>query len=164
MFGTIYSQVASRAHDEEKFDSPGYRRSSNRQGRFVDEDVSELLEKRLGRLHAKLRLGIEADHEAQVFGQGINYFHPENLTSSHFVIRTCLLLSGLYGRGRRNAAQVEIRRNRIKSARIPKAFDGYRILHLSDFHVEMSEDALVRSSKLLQEMDYDACVLTGDYR
>ena len=38
-------------------------------------DIDERLEKRLGRLHARLRLGIEADHEAQVFGQGINYFH-----------------------------------------------------------------------------------------
>ena len=28
----------------------------------------------------------------------------------------------------------------------------------------MSEDAILRSSKLLQEIDYDACVLTGDYR
>ena len=130
----------------------------------LEQGISELLQERLGRLHAKLRLGIEADHEAQVFGQGINYFHPENLRSSHFVIRTCLLLSGLYGRGRRNAAQVEIRRNYIKSARIPKAFDGYRILQLSDLHVEMSEDAIARSSSLLQEIDYDVCVLTGDYR
>ena len=43
------------------------------------QDIDERLEKRLGRLHARLRLGIEADHEAQVFGQGINYFHIENL-------------------------------------------------------------------------------------
>ena len=45
----------------------------------VIRDIGERLEKRLGRLHARLRLGIEADHEAQVFGQGINYFHIENL-------------------------------------------------------------------------------------
>ncbi len=108
----------------------------------------ELLQKRLGLLHANLRLGIEADHEAQVFGQGINYFHPRNLTSSHFVIRTCLHLAGLYERSRKNAAEVEIR----------------RILHLSDLHVEMTEDALVRSIRLLQEIGYDLCVLTGDYR
>ena len=38
------------------------------------QDIDGRLEKRLGRLHARLRLGIEADHEAQVFGQGINYF------------------------------------------------------------------------------------------
>jgi uncharacterized protein len=129
-----------------------------------EEDICELLQERLGRLHARLRLGIEADHEAQVFGQGINYFHPENSRLSHFVIRTCLRFTGLYERGRRNAAQVEIRRNYIKSTQIPKAFDGYRILQLSDLHVEMSEDAIVRSSTLLQEIDYDVCVLTGDYR
>ena len=43
----------------------------------VIQDIDERLEKRLGRLHARLRLGIEADHAAQVFGQGINYFHIE---------------------------------------------------------------------------------------
>ena len=52
----------------------------------MNEDISKFLEKRLGRVHAKLRLGIEAEHEAQVFGQGINFFHIENLRSSHFVI------------------------------------------------------------------------------
>src|SRR5436309_1776251 len=51
----------------------------------VEEEIFELLQGRLGPLHAKLRLGIEADHEAQVFGQGINYFHPENLRWSHLV-------------------------------------------------------------------------------
>jgi uncharacterized protein len=56
------------------------------------------------------------------------------------------------------------RRNYIKSARISIALDGYRILQLSDLHVELSEDAIVRSSTLLQEIDYDVCVLTGDYR
>jgi hypothetical protein len=29
-------------------------------------------------VHAKQRLGIEIDHEAQILGQGINFFHPEN--------------------------------------------------------------------------------------
>jgi hypothetical protein len=42
-----------------------------------------VLEQRLGRLHAKLRLGIEMDHEAQIFGQGINFFHIENRSFRH---------------------------------------------------------------------------------
>src|SRR5438132_10592367 len=132
--------------------------------RSVNQDVSEFLEMRLGRLQAKLRLGIETDHEAQVFGQGINYFHIENLTSSHFVIRACLKLTGLYGRGRRNAAQIEVRQNYIKSAQIPKAFDGYTILQLSDLHVDMSQDAMACLTAILREIDYDLCALTGDYR
>ncbi len=130
----------------------------------MDQDVSELLEKRLGRLHAKLRLGIEADHEAQVFGQGINYFHIENLKLSHFAIRACLRLTGLYGRGQSNAARIQIKQNYIRSNRIPKAFHGYTILQLSDLHVDMSEDAVERLVTILQNINYDLCALTGDYR
>ncbi len=37
----------------------------------MTEAIFSKLEQRLGRLHAKLRLGIETDHEAQIFGQGI---------------------------------------------------------------------------------------------
>jgi predicted MPP superfamily phosphohydrolase len=130
----------------------------------VTQHIDQPLEKRLGRLHSRLRLGIEADHEAQVFGQGINYFHIENLRLSHVAIRSCLKLTGLYGRGRRNAAQVELRRHDVISSRIPKAFDGFKILHLSDLHVEMSEAAMMRLAAILPNIEYDLCVLTGDYR
>ena len=41
----------------------------------MNEAVLDKLERRLGRLHARLRLGIETDHEAQIFGQGITFFH-----------------------------------------------------------------------------------------
>src|SRR6476469_10916531 len=109
--------------------------------RSLAEDDFHFLEKRLGRLHARLRLGIEADHEAQVFGQGINYFHIENLPPSHVAIRLFLKLAGFYGRGQRNAARIELRRHDVTSPLIPEAFDGFAILLLSDLHVEMSEAA-----------------------
>jgi predicted MPP superfamily phosphohydrolase len=130
----------------------------------VIQDIDERLERRLGRLHARLRLGIEADHEAQIFGQGINYFHIENLPPSHVAIRLFLQLAGLYGRGQRNAARVELRQHNVTSPLIPEAFDGFAILHLSDLHVEMSEAAMMRLATMLPSMDYDVCVLTGDYR
>ena len=124
------------------------------------QDVFDFLQKRLGRLHAKLRLGIEADHEAQISGRSINYFRIEN-----FVIRACLKLTGLYRRGRRNAAQIEVCQNYIISPQIPKAFDRYTILQLSDLHVDMmGQDAMARLTAILKEMNYDVCVLTGDYR
>src|SRR5262245_9608523 len=130
----------------------------------MKEEIWKYLERRLGRTHAKLRLGIEAEHEAQVFGQGIKYFHIENLRSSQFVITGLLKLTGLYGRGRRNAMQIQVRRNYVRSAQIPKAFDGYTILHLSDLHIDISPDAMGRLATILPEIDYDLCVLTGDYR
>lgn len=131
---------------------------------MTTQDVYELLEKRLGRLHARLRLGIENDHEAQVFGQGINYFHIGNLRLSPLMIRNCLKLTGLYGRGCRNAAQIEVRHNHIRLPKIPKAFDGFVILHLSDLHVDMNQGAMEHLRGILQEIRYDLCVLTGDYR
>ena len=53
-------------------------------------DVLAVLEQRLGRRYARQRLGIEKDHEAQIFGQGITFFHLENLTLSHALIRAVL--------------------------------------------------------------------------
>jgi hypothetical protein len=49
----------------------------------MHDAIANQLEERLGRLHAKQRLGIEKDHETQIFGQGINFFHIENLYSIH---------------------------------------------------------------------------------
>ena len=131
--------------------------------RDVDADLA-VLEKRLGRRHARARLGIEKDHEAQVFGQGINFFHIENLPLSHAVISAILMATGLYWRGLSNAAKVELRENLIVSPRLPQAFDGLTILQLSDLHVEMSEAAMDRVVALLEGASYDLCVLTGDYR
>src|SRR5262249_37419793 len=67
---------------------------SSRQ-RAVTEALLAKLEQRLGALHARQRLGIEVDHEAQVFGQGLNFFHPENWYASASLIRAALKLTGL---------------------------------------------------------------------
>jgi predicted MPP superfamily phosphohydrolase len=104
------------------------------------------------------------DHEAQVFGQGINYFHFENLPWSHAVIRVCLIVAGIYGRGRRNAARVDVKTNDIRSKKIPAAFDEYTVLQLSDLHADMSEEAMKCIEAILPGLQYDMCVLTGDYR
>ncbi len=130
----------------------------------LEQDVVARLEQRLGRLHARLRLGLEADHEAQVFGHGINYFHFENLPWSHAFIEGCLRITGLYGRGRRNATKIAVKKNKISSARIPPSFDGFSILHLSDLHVDLSGKAMERLHQLLPTLNCDICVLTGDYR
>ena len=131
---------------------------------MANQDILTILEQRIGRRHARQRLGIEKDHEAQVFGQGINFFHIENLALSHVLIRALLMATGLYWRGISNAAKVDIRHNRIESPNLPKAFDGFTIVQLSDLHVEMSEAAMERVIDLLGEAHYDVCVLTGDYR
>ncbi len=130
----------------------------------TEDETLLALEERLGRLHARQRLGIEKDHEAQVFGQGLNFFHPENLTLSHALIRWILKLSGTYWRGASNAAKVELRHHHVASPHLPEPFDGFTILQLSDLHADMSEPAMARVGELLDGLAYDICVLTGDFR
>jgi predicted MPP superfamily phosphohydrolase len=130
----------------------------------VDSDELNRLEARLGRLHARQRLGVEKDHEAQVFGQGLNFFHIENSKPSALAIEYALKLTGLYWRGRKNAERVAVRRNRVASPELPHAFDGFTILQLSDLHCDMSERAMRRVGALIGTLAYDLCVLTGDFR
>ena len=128
-----------------------------------DADLIKL-ERRLGRLHARQRLGIETDHEAQIFGQGITFFHIENWYSIHSFIRMTLKLMGLYRRGCRNAERIEVRHNDVGMKALPNRFDGLTLLHISDLHVDMNEGAMRRLAELLPDINYDICVLTGDYR
>jgi predicted MPP superfamily phosphohydrolase len=128
------------------------------------DDINEKLERRLGRVHACQRLGIERDHEARVFGQGLNFFQIENLLFSHRLIEGLLRLTGFYWQGRRNAGKIQVKQNDIISRRISRNFHGFKILHLSDLHTDMSGEAMNAILGILPRLDYDLCVLTGDYR
>ena len=130
----------------------------------MDANLLTSLEQRLGRLHARQRLGIESDHEAQVFGQGLNFFHIENWYSVHSVIRNTLKLTGLYWRGKRNAERITVKTNIVQSERLPSRFDGFTILHISDTHVDMNPRAMHHLGELVAGLEYDLCVLTGDFR
>jgi predicted MPP superfamily phosphohydrolase len=130
----------------------------------MQQDILAKLEQRLGRVHARQRLGIEEDYEQHVFGHGINFFHIENWYSIHSVIRNSLKLAGLYRRGCKNAERIQIRHNLIPWADLPTLFNEFTILHISDMHADISQGAMRGLVELLDLLSYDLCVLTGDYR
>jgi uncharacterized protein len=119
---------------------------------------------RIGVEHVTRRLKVEAEHEAQLFGQGLIFFNLENWYSAPAIIRNALKLTGLYSRARRNADQVVIRRNALELSYLPPAFDNFTILHLSDLHADISDGAMRRLMGIVSNLQYDICVLTGDYR
>jgi hypothetical protein len=47
---------------------------------------------------------------------------------------------------------------------LPPAFDGFRILHLSDFHIDGVPGLAEALALRLQDVNCDLCVFTGDYR
>jgi predicted MPP superfamily phosphohydrolase len=122
------------------------------------------LEPRLGRLHVRQRLGLENDYEARVFRKGTHFFHLENWYSVHSLIRNSLRFVGLHGRGRRNALAIQVRENEITLPNLPRAFDGFTLLQLTDLHVDMNREFVQVLIAAVRSLDYDLCVLTGDYR
>lgn len=131
----------------------------------IDLETYRWLERRVGRCHLNQRLGIEHDFEARVFGQGRTLFHIENWYSVHGLMRHILRLLRLHSRGLKNARAIEIRQNEIKLERLPRAFDGFTLLHITDLHLDISEDMPEALIDAVNRVDgYDICVLTGDFR
>ena len=126
--------------------------------------VLKKLEQRLGVNHARQRVDIEEAHAAQIFGQGRNFFHIENWYSVHSVIRNTLRLFFMHRKGKRNARDIQVRHNTVKFPHLHKDLDGFTILHLSDLHVDMDEKATQALMEQVREVNYDICVMTGDYR
>ena len=126
-------------------------------------DKYEWLNNRLGTVHARQRLGIE-EESPRVFGKGINFFHPENWYSMHAIQRYLLKITGIYWYGRRKTLDIRLRQNDIALAHLPAAFDGLTLLHLSDLHVDMYPEATQALLEVVEKLDYDLCVITGDYR
>jgi predicted MPP superfamily phosphohydrolase len=129
-----------------------------------EREALAILESRIGRTHLRQRLGLEGEHEAHVVRRGTHFFHLENWYSIHALIRGALTLAGLHGRGRRNVLRIERRVNEVALGRLPRAFDGFTLLHLSDLHLDMSEAYVERLIDSVRGWAHDLCVLTGDFR
>jgi len=129
----------------------------------MSPDLVQQLEQRFGQLHLRQRLGIEDDHERHA-GRGGGSLRPRRWYLSPSIISGSLKLTGLYWRARKNAERIEIRRHPIALPGLPSAFAGFTILQISYLHVDISPAAMRRLAELLPQLNYDPCVLTGDYR
>ena len=134
-------------------------------GRLLDPDGAEAVSKAdLGRCTRGCVSASSASTRRRLSAKGSSLLHLENLPLMQGMIEIALRVTGTYGRGRANAGKVRLRRNTVHLPNLPSAFDGFKILHLSDLHADMSGPAMQRVAELAPDLDYDVCVLTGDYR
>lgn len=80
------------------------------------------------------------------------------------LLKSVLQLTGLYPRGCRNALSPVVKDLILRFEDLPPALEGFRILHMSDFHVEGTPGLAEALVPVLRETAADVCVLTGDYR
>lgn len=130
----------------------------------LDPPTQKYLIERVGKTLLRQRIGVETEHEADAFGQGLNYFHIENTHWAHTVIRGFLRLTGMTNRGKRNCLDIEVRENVLPIVGLPASFEGYTLLQMSDLHLDLIEGFPEKVAEIVSGLDYDVAVLTGDYR
>jgi predicted MPP superfamily phosphohydrolase len=79
-------------------------------------------------------------------------------------VRLAARLTGLHRRGWRNAMDLRVREVDFRLPDLPPAFDGYRILHLSDLHVGSNPAMAAVWIEALAGLACDLVAITGDFQ
>lgn len=75
-----------------------------------------------------------------------------------------LKASGLWRRGVENGLDLRLRTLSLSFADLPEAFDGYRILQISDPHLDCAPGLPEVLLDVVRGVETDLCVFTGDFR
>jgi hypothetical protein len=73
-----------------------------------------------------------------------------------------LRLTPFHARGLRNALDLQLIKFEFALPALPRQFDGYRILHVSDTHLDAFPAIAEAARKLLQGLEVDMLAVTGD--
>jgi predicted MPP superfamily phosphohydrolase len=122
------------------------------------------LARRFGREKLERRLLTQASHWAKLTHQGSGLFRFENKLPLDSIVAFMLAATGLSRRARANHLAPRSVECTWKIPRLPAVFAGFRLLQLSDLHLDLDTqftDALVSR---LQGVQCDAIVITGDFR
>lgn len=79
------------------------------------------------------------------------------------VARSLLRLTRVYPTLSRKAAKLAIRNQHLTSPHLPRGFDGYRIAHLSDLHLDVLPQVEASIRLCMASCDIDLLVMTGDF-
>jgi uncharacterized protein len=88
----------------------------------------------------------------------------ENIPFLYGLFKKMLHLSGIYEKWHKNALSLKIRHENWDFYNLPESFDGFKILQLSDLHLDGLPELAEILPALMRKVKYDLCVFTGDYR
>tara|TARA_E500000178_G_scaffold154889_1_gene154670 strand:- start:5065 stop:6042 length:978 start_codon:yes stop_codon:yes gene_type:complete len=91
-------------------------------------------------------------------------FHLDACLDLYALIRLCLQCCGLWKRAVRNYLDIQVEVNEVPLEGLPAAFDGFRILQLTDLHADLHPDFPAAVLRALAGQAYDIAVVTGDFR
>jgi predicted MPP superfamily phosphohydrolase len=132
----------------------------------METQVFAALKERIGERHLGKRLRIQVNYSARMFVRNNSFrnFHYENSSMFNTLVTLALKTTLSYGRGAKNALNYRVREHEFALRGLPAAFDGLRILHLSDIHADGIAGEAEELCRLLATIQADICFITGDYR
>ncbi|NDV27687.1 metallophosphoesterase [Desulfovibrio sp. JC010] len=130
----------------------------------LPHDLYSFLARRMGEKAVSQRLRMQVEHASSWFGKGFGHIHLENLDTFVNFVDTTLRLSGMREWGRRNSLDFRIEKNEVSIPGLAQELDGFRILHLTDIHIDGFIDGGEAFFSTIAPLHCDLCVLTGDYR
>lgn len=118
---------------------------------------------RLGPSLLRKRLHRQADLAAQLVHQGEGALAVERIVPVDKILAGLLRATGLYERGIRNCRAVRVVEREQPLANLPAAFDGFRLLQLTDLHLDLLPGLADVIVDLVAHTPHDLAVITGDF-
>jgi hypothetical protein len=88
----------------------------------------------------------------------------EDAVYYHLIMKTAFKAVHIYERGKRNALVIEKREVPFYFPDLPPTFDGYKILFLSDLHIDGLDGLTEKLVSIVRQTSADMCILGGDIR
>lgn len=118
---------------------------------------------RLGPSLFRRRLQRQADITAGLVHQGEGPLAVERIIPVDAIIAAILRASGFSRRGKRNCRAVRVVEREQPLVRLPAAFDGFRLLQLTDLHLDLLPGLADVVADLAERTPHDLAVITGDF-
>jgi len=122
------------------------------------------ISERFGKKRLSKRLRQQVKMSAALFSDGVGGFHWENLAFIPALLNIGLKCLGLLERGQRNTLDFRVEEEIFFFSNLPASFHDFRILQLSDLHIDGMLDSGESLKRIIDGLDLDLCVLTGDCR
>ncbi len=132
---------------------------------MVPEAQESVLRARFGEAHFERRMRAQRTYALPGDWTRRRLLPTDKVAVMRALVSGVLRMLGLYERGRRNALTIQAEEHHADLPTLPQEFDGFRVLQLSDLHLDLESPAMANAiAARLRDLSYDLCVITGDFQ